>query len=86
MAPDRLAEVVAEGSRNDCFHRVYRSTEWAMSTRLPPADCAAKLLTSGGLYRSMEAYGELIRNSGNVRVSISVLCTTMAPSRMRWGA
>ena len=66
MAPDRLAEVVAEGSRNDRFHRVYSvygmgDVDETASGRIREA----KLLTSGGLYRSMEAYGELIRNSGN---------------------
>ena len=66
MAPDRLAEVVAEGSRNDRFDRVYSvygmgDVDETASGRIREA----KLLTSGGLYRSMEAYGELIRNSGN---------------------
>jgi hypothetical protein len=35
MAPDRLAEVVAEGSRTDRFQRVYSVYGWAMSRRLP---------------------------------------------------
>ena len=55
MAPDRLAEVVAEGSRNDRFHRVY--SVYGMGDVGETASGRireAKLLTSGGLYRSME--------------------------------
>jgi hypothetical protein len=66
LAPDRLAEVVAEGSRNDRFHRVY--TVYGIdhvSEAAPGRIREAKLLTSGGLYQSMPTYADVIRNSGN---------------------
>ena len=81
MAPDRLAEVVAEGSRNNQFGRVYSVYGMGDVDETASGQIReAKLLTSGGLYRSMEAYGELIRNSGNSPGIDLVLRTSMAPS------
>ena len=66
MAPDRLVEVTAEGSQINRFHRVYSVYEMGDIEKTSSGRIReAKLLTSGGLYRSMEAYGDLIRNSGN---------------------
>jgi hypothetical protein len=66
LASDRLVEVTAEESRNNRFQRVYSvygmgDVDETASGRIREA----KLLTSGGLYQSMAAYGDLIRNSGN---------------------
>ena len=66
MAPARLTEVTAEGSRNSRFDRVYSVYGMGdVDTTAPGRIGEAKLLTSGGLYQSMAAYGDLIRNSGN---------------------
>jgi hypothetical protein len=66
MAPARLTEVTAEGSRNNRFNRVYSVYGMGDVDKTAPGRIReAKLLTSGGLYQSMAAYGDLIRNSGN---------------------
>ena len=65
--PEQLVEVVNEaGERHDRFHHVYSTYDVGQIVEGTPGHVReAMLLTSGGLYQSMEVYGDLIKNAGN---------------------
>jgi hypothetical protein len=65
VTPRQLIKVVAEETRADRFHRVYAVYGIErVSDTAPGRVSEVKLLTSGGLYQSMEVYGDLIRMAG----------------------
>ena len=63
---EQLVEVVAEETRKNRFNRVYPIYNIDhVSVMAPGRIREASLLTSGGLYQSMEVYGDLIKMAGD---------------------